>query len=292
MSMFVFGNIATFVARGFASQSLLTGLGSVQFISNLVFVMLVLKEKVPPRCMLATLFIVVGNIVLVVFYNKDSPKYSVTELAGLYRKDGMAAYMAYAGVVIIPLLEIVWVLFIMVSGGIYFGDFEKFSTLEAAMFEAPALEEALRAAGFGQDEAGVCHNPIFVPTQDAGGSSRMTRSKSGVIPASAAHHIVVRPKKSSFAAVAQASKQAKRSVFQSAVNSVTLTAGLGTSRHLRALTIFAMPMVMPSMAEASRRQSEQGTSTRGGIDAVYNRVSRLLSMDRPVESPQPLFEPI
>ena len=61
--------------------------------------MLVLKEKVPPRCMLATFFIVVGNIVLVVFGNKDSPKYSVTELAGLYRKDGMAAYMAmaYAG---------------------------------------------------------------------------------------------------------------------------------------------------------------------------------------------------
>lgn len=87
----------TSFCAGFASQSLLTGLGSVQFISNLVFVMLVLKEKVPPRCMLATLFIVVGNIVLVVFYNKDSPKYSVTELAGLYRKDGMAAYMAYAG---------------------------------------------------------------------------------------------------------------------------------------------------------------------------------------------------
>ncbi|KAL3142887.1 hypothetical protein ABBQ38_003175 [Trebouxia sp. C0009 RCD-2024] len=276
--------------------------------------MLVLKEKVPPRCMLATFFIVVGNIVLVVFGNKDCPKYSVTELAGLYRKDGMAAYMAmaYAGVVIIPLLEIVWVLFIMVSGGIYFGDFEKFSKLEAAMFgigvfilllgifclipsdtmiEAPALEEALRAAGFGRDEAGVCHNPTFVPTQDGGGGSRLTRSKSGVIPASAAHHIDVRPKKSSFAAVAQASKQARRSMFQSAVNSATLTAGLGTSRHLRALTIFAMPMVMPSMAEASRRQSEQGTSTGGGIDAVYNRVSRLLSMDRPVESPQPLFEP-
>ena len=84
---------------GFASQSLLTGLGSVQFISNLVFVMLVLKEKVPPRCMLATFFIVVGNVVLVVFGNKASPKYSVAELAALYRKDGMAAYMlmAYAG---------------------------------------------------------------------------------------------------------------------------------------------------------------------------------------------------
>lgn len=32
------------------------------------------------------------------------------------------------------MLEILWVLFIMVSGGIYFGDFEKFSKLELAMF--------------------------------------------------------------------------------------------------------------------------------------------------------------
>lgn len=84
---------------GFASQSLLTGLGAVQFVSNLVFVKLVLKEEVPPRCMLATFLIVVGNVVLVVFGNKDSPKYSVAELAALNRKDGMAAYMAmaYAG---------------------------------------------------------------------------------------------------------------------------------------------------------------------------------------------------
>ena len=42
--------------------------------------------------------------------------------------------LLFPAVVIIPLLEIVWVLFIMVSGGIYFGDFEKFSKLEAAMF--------------------------------------------------------------------------------------------------------------------------------------------------------------
>ena len=32
------------------------------------------------------------------------------------------------------MLEILWVLFIMVSGGIYFGDFERFSKLQLAMF--------------------------------------------------------------------------------------------------------------------------------------------------------------
>ena len=139
MLMFVVGNIANFVARGqaeatsetilvnesvqvpavhnaplcidadmmtcvsccaaFASQSLLTGLGSVQFISNLVFVVLVLREKVPLRCILATFLIVAGNVVLVVFGSKTSPKYTVSQLAALYRQDSMAAYMimAYGG---------------------------------------------------------------------------------------------------------------------------------------------------------------------------------------------------
>lgn len=92
--------------------------------------------------------------------------------------------------------------------------------------EAPALEEALRVAGFGHDKAEVCHNPTFVPSQDDGRSSRLGHKKSGVIPASAAHHIDVRPKKSSFAVVTQASKQARQSVFQSAANTATLTAGL------------------------------------------------------------------
>lgn len=84
---------------GFASQSLLTGLGSVQFISNLIFAVVVLRESVPKRCVLATVLIVAGNVVLVVFGSKESPNYSVAQLATLYRQDSMVAYMmlAYAG---------------------------------------------------------------------------------------------------------------------------------------------------------------------------------------------------
>lgn len=42
--------------------------------------------------------------------------------------------MLFPAVVIVPLLEILWVLFIMVSGGIYFGDFEVFTQLQLIMF--------------------------------------------------------------------------------------------------------------------------------------------------------------
>ena len=42
--------------------------------------------------------------------------------------------LLFPAVVIVPMLEILWVLFIMVSGGLYFGDFEKFDTFQLAMF--------------------------------------------------------------------------------------------------------------------------------------------------------------
>ena len=46
----------------------------------------------------------------------------------------MQGLLLFPAVVIVPMLEIQWVLFIMVSGGLYFGDFETFSKLQLAMF--------------------------------------------------------------------------------------------------------------------------------------------------------------
>ena len=66
----------------------------------------------------------------------------------------------------------------------------------------------------------------------------------------------------------------------------------GANTHLRAVTIFAMPIIMPSMAFAPPRQaSEQASNSRLGIHAVYNRVSRLLSADIGSQLPTPMFEP-
>jgi len=87
------------------------------------------------------------------------------------------------------------------------------------------LEEALRAAGFGRDEADMFDNPAYIHSSDKS-SSGIPRSKSGVIPASAARRIEVRPKRSSIAIVTDVGKQARQSIFQSAVNTATLTAGM------------------------------------------------------------------
>jgi len=60
---------------------------------------------------------------------------------------------------------------------------------------------------------------------------------------------------------------------------------------LRAMSIFAMPMIMPSMAFTSRQDiADQLPGPRIGIEAVYNRVSRLLSADISPDIPSLMFE--
>ncbi|GBG85711.1 hypothetical protein CBR_g40440 [Chara braunii] len=73
-----------FVRSFLFMQSLLAALGSVQFISNVAFAYLVLKETVTGRIMIATGFIVVGNIFLVSFGNHQSKTYSHQELLRNY----------------------------------------------------------------------------------------------------------------------------------------------------------------------------------------------------------------
>ena len=61
IALFAGGNVLNFVSFGFAAQSLLAALGSVQFVSNVVFARLVLKEAVTWRVLCATALIVTGE---------------------------------------------------------------------------------------------------------------------------------------------------------------------------------------------------------------------------------------
>ena len=68
IALFAGGNVFNFVSFGFAAQSLLAALGSVQFVSNVVFARLVLKEAVTWRVLGATALIVTGARFLVPFF--------------------------------------------------------------------------------------------------------------------------------------------------------------------------------------------------------------------------------
>eukprot|EP00891_Asterochloris_glomerata_P008946 jgi/Astpho2/8946/e_gw1.00133.129.1_t len=94
--LFITGNIINFVSFGYAAQSLLAAIGSVQFVSNLVFAATVLKDTIPPRIVFATALIVAGDLLLVVFGSKESPEFTAWELAALYRAPGMVLYMSLA----------------------------------------------------------------------------------------------------------------------------------------------------------------------------------------------------
>ncbi|XP_076923442.1 putative magnesium transporter NIPA8 isoform X2 [Bidens hawaiensis] len=81
---FAFGNALNFISFGYAAQSLLSALGSVQFVSNIVFAHFVLNKTVTVKVLVATAFIVLGNTSLVAFGNHQSPVYTQDQLAEKY----------------------------------------------------------------------------------------------------------------------------------------------------------------------------------------------------------------
>ncbi|KAK8693262.1 hypothetical protein V6N13_070853 [Hibiscus sabdariffa] len=82
--IFILGNCLNFVSFGYAAQSLLAALGSVQFVSNIAFAYFVLNKMVTVKVLAATAFIVLGNFFLVAFGNHQSPVYTPEQLAEKY----------------------------------------------------------------------------------------------------------------------------------------------------------------------------------------------------------------
>ncbi|KAK1320021.1 hypothetical protein QJS10_CPB04g00055 [Acorus calamus] len=81
---FAFGNCLNFISFGYAAQSLLAALGSIQFVSNIAFTYFVLNKTVTVKVMVATTFIVFGNIFLVSFGNHQSPVFTPEQLSEKY----------------------------------------------------------------------------------------------------------------------------------------------------------------------------------------------------------------
>ncbi|KAL3149128.1 hypothetical protein ABBQ32_001966 [Trebouxia sp. C0010 RCD-2024] len=95
VGLFAVGNVLNFVSFGFAAQSLLAALGSIQFVSNVVFAWFVLHERADRRVVVATAMIVVGCVVLVVFGNHQSKPLTTQELMHLFKDDVYIAYLAW-----------------------------------------------------------------------------------------------------------------------------------------------------------------------------------------------------
>ncbi len=83
--MFVFGALFTFAAFGFAAQSLLASLESVQFVANVIFAKLVHKEVISYKMIIATVSIIVGNTLVVIFSEHGLYLFTGRDIVHLYR---------------------------------------------------------------------------------------------------------------------------------------------------------------------------------------------------------------
>ncbi|KAK7267116.1 hypothetical protein RIF29_19780 [Crotalaria pallida] len=90
---FFLGNCLNFISFGYAAQSLLAALGSVQFVSNIAFAYFVLHKRVAVKVLVATAFIVLGNTFLVAFGNHQSPVYTPEQLAEKYTNTAFILYL-------------------------------------------------------------------------------------------------------------------------------------------------------------------------------------------------------
>mmetsp|Transcript_2055 Transcript_2055/g.5490 ORF Transcript_2055/g.5490 Transcript_2055/m.5490 type:complete len:426 (-) Transcript_2055:1998-3275(-) len=91
-AVFVSGTLLNFGAFKFAAQSLLAGLSSVQFISQVVFSKVVLHEDIAIVAYFGVVVVVGGCVCLVVFGQHHAKNYGPEELAALF---GRAPYVSY-----------------------------------------------------------------------------------------------------------------------------------------------------------------------------------------------------
>eukprot|EP00168_Porphyra_purpurea_P014022 TRINITY_DN3960_c0_g1_i3.p1 TRINITY_DN3960_c0_g1~~TRINITY_DN3960_c0_g1_i3.p1 ORF type:complete len:511 (+),score=163.28 TRINITY_DN3960_c0_g1_i3:367-1899(+) len=97
-AMFVVGTCLNFAAFKYAAQSLLSGLSSVQFLSQVLFSHFVLHEKVHSSSLAGVGAIIAGCILLVTFGTKTSRNYGPEELAALYGRSSYVCYLIMAAV--------------------------------------------------------------------------------------------------------------------------------------------------------------------------------------------------
>ena len=105
--IFVVGSLFTFASFAFGAQSLIASLESVQFVSNVVFAKYVHKETITYRMLFATLSIVAGNILVVIFSDRAAHNYTSDYLIDLYVTN--TAYQAYLCVAFVMLVIVTWV---------------------------------------------------------------------------------------------------------------------------------------------------------------------------------------
>ena len=109
LTIFCVGCLVNFASFAFAAQSLLAALGTVQFVSNVFFAKFVLGEILTVRIVIATMIIVGGLLMAILFSNHASETYTSQDLLELYTP-GYFIFLAFL-VIILIIVHSVYVLY-------------------------------------------------------------------------------------------------------------------------------------------------------------------------------------
>eukprot|EP00180_Rhodochaete_pulchella_P003995 Plantae.Rhodophyta-Rhodochaete_pulchella.ctg7345.p1 GENE.Plantae.Rhodophyta-Rhodochaete_pulchella.ctg7345~~Plantae.Rhodophyta-Rhodochaete_pulchella.ctg7345.p1 ORF type:complete len:433 (+),score=55.32 Plantae.Rhodophyta-Rhodochaete_pulchella.ctg7345:69-1301(+) len=90
---YIFGTLLSFASFKFAAQSLLAGLSSVQFLSQVFFSKFFLKETVDRFAFLGVAMICGGCVLIVIFGTHETRNYEPVEIAALFGRSPYVCYM-------------------------------------------------------------------------------------------------------------------------------------------------------------------------------------------------------
>eukprot|EP00946_MAST-07B_sp_MAST-7B-sp1_P004946 g4946.t1 len=93
-AIFVLGNVGDAVGLTFTPQSVITPLGSISLVSNLIFAWLLVGENLDRATIFATIAIVIGVVAIVASGNQACTSFSLEKLMGRFRGAGFLAFTA------------------------------------------------------------------------------------------------------------------------------------------------------------------------------------------------------
>ena len=91
--IFFVGNLLNFVSFSYATQTLLSSLGSVQFIANIIFIYILFKISPTTHQLFGTTYIIFGIILIVLVANKSTFKYDSSQLINLFHRMQYVSYL-------------------------------------------------------------------------------------------------------------------------------------------------------------------------------------------------------
>lgn len=95
--LFLFGNIFNFASLSMANLSLLSSIGSIQFVTNVIFSRLILSEPVTRTTLAGTFIIVGGDVIVALASPKQSDRFDAADLRDRYTD---TTYLSYVGLLV------------------------------------------------------------------------------------------------------------------------------------------------------------------------------------------------